>query len=128
MEKVGDKVRAKELAHEADVPTVPGYAGGEDESEERLQEEAEEIGYPVLVKASAGGGGRGMRPVQRAADFGGAVRGAGREGGGRRARDAARTEGGRLRRGRSGGQERGGGSVRGGVGLSREARGGSTAR
>ena len=79
MEKVGDKVRAKELATEADVPTVPGYAGGEDESEERLQEEAEEIGYPVLVKASAGGGGRGMRPVHRAEDFVEAVRGARRE-------------------------------------------------
>ncbi len=79
MEKVGDKVRAKELAREADVPTIPGYAGGEDESEERLQEEAEEIGYPVLVKASAGGGGRGMRPVHRAEDFVEAVRGARRE-------------------------------------------------
>jgi 3-methylcrotonyl-CoA carboxylase alpha subunit len=79
MEKVGDKVRAKELAAEADVPTVPGYAGGEDESDERLQEEAEEIGYPVLVKASAGGGGRGMRPVYRAEDFVEAVRGARRE-------------------------------------------------
>ncbi|MDQ3284435.1 MAG: acetyl-CoA carboxylase biotin carboxylase subunit, partial [Actinomycetota bacterium] len=79
MEKVGDKVRAKELAREADVPTVPGYAGGEDESEERLQEEAEEIGYPVLVKASAGGGGRGMRPVHRAEDFVEAARGARRE-------------------------------------------------
>ncbi len=79
MEKVGDKVRAKELAREADVPTVTGYAGGEDESEERLQEEAEKIGYPVLVKASAGGGGRGMRPVHRAEDFVEAVRGARRE-------------------------------------------------
>ena len=79
MEKVGDKVRAKELAAEADVPTVPGYAGEEDEDEERLQEEAEEIGYPVLVKASAGGGGRGMRPVQRSEDFVEAVRGARRE-------------------------------------------------
>jgi 3-methylcrotonyl-CoA carboxylase alpha subunit len=79
MEKVGDKVWAKELAREADVPTVPGYAGGEEESEERLQEEAGEIGYPVLVKASAGGGGRGMRPVHRAEDFVEAVRGAKRE-------------------------------------------------
>jgi acetyl/propionyl-CoA carboxylase alpha subunit len=54
MESVGDKVRAKELAREADVPTVPGYAGEEDESEERLLQEAERIGFPVLVKASAG--------------------------------------------------------------------------
>jgi 3-methylcrotonyl-CoA carboxylase alpha subunit len=78
MEKVGDKVRAKGLAREADVPTVPGYAG-EDEGEERLLEEAERIGYPVLVKASAGGGGRGMRPVWRQEDFVEAVRGAKRE-------------------------------------------------
>ena len=78
MEEVGDKVRAKELAHEAGVPTVPGYAG-DDESEERLREEAGKIGYPVLVKASAGGGGRGMRPVWRDEDFLEAVRAARRE-------------------------------------------------
>ena len=78
MERVGDKVRAKELAAEADVPTIPGYAG-EDDSEERLLEEAERIGFPVLVKASAGGGGRGMRPVHEPKDFVEAVRGAKRE-------------------------------------------------
>lgn len=78
MELMGDKVRAKELARRADVPTVPGYSG-EDQSEERLVEEAERIGYPVLVKASAGGGGRGMRSVDRAEDFEEAVRGAKRE-------------------------------------------------
>lgn len=78
MEKMGDKIRAKELARNADVPIVPGYSG-EDESEERLAEEAEEIGYPVLVKASAGGGGRGMRPVQGAEDFVESLRSARRE-------------------------------------------------
>ena len=78
MEAVGDKVRAKELAEKAGVPTVPGYAGGE-QDEERLAGEAERIGYPVLVKASAGGGGRGMRSVARPEDFGEAVRGAKRE-------------------------------------------------
>ncbi len=78
MEQVGDKVRAKELAAEADVPTIPGYAG-EDDSEERLLEEAERMGFPVLVKASAGGGGRGMRPVHDPKDFLEAVRGAKRE-------------------------------------------------
>ena len=78
MERVGDKVRAKELAVEADVPTIPGYAG-EDDSEERLLEEAERIGFHVLVKASAGGGGRGMRPVHDPKDFVEAVRGAKRE-------------------------------------------------
>ncbi len=78
MEKVGDKVRAKELAREAGVPTVPGYAG-EDESEERLAKEAETVGYPVLVKASAGGGGRGMRPVHDPKDLVESVRSAKRE-------------------------------------------------
>jgi 3-methylcrotonyl-CoA carboxylase alpha subunit len=77
MEAVGFKVRAKELARRAGVPTVPGY--DEEESEERLAEEAERIGFPVLVKASAGGGGRGMRAVERPQDFAEAVRGARRE-------------------------------------------------
>ncbi|HZY66108.1 MAG TPA: biotin carboxylase N-terminal domain-containing protein [Rubrobacteraceae bacterium] len=78
MELMGDKVRAKELARRADVPTVPGYSG-EDQSEERLAEEAKRIGYPILVKASAGGGGRGMRAVHRPEGFEEAVRGAKRE-------------------------------------------------
>ena len=78
MAAMGFKVRAKELARQAGVPTVPGY-DGEDESEERLAEEAETIGFPVLVKASAGGGGRGMRAVTRPQDFTEAVRGARRE-------------------------------------------------
>jgi 3-methylcrotonyl-CoA carboxylase alpha subunit len=78
METVGYKVRAKELARSASVPTIPGY-NGDDESEERLAEEADRIGYPVLVKASAGGGGRGMRAVRRQSDFVEAVRGARRE-------------------------------------------------
>jgi 3-methylcrotonyl-CoA carboxylase alpha subunit len=78
MEAVGYKVRAKELARRADVPTIPGYDGEED-SEERLAEEARRIGFPVLVKASAGGGGRGMRAVTHEKDFIEAVRGARRE-------------------------------------------------
>src|SRR5687768_4632120 len=78
MDAVGYKVRAKELARRAGVPTIPGY-DGEDQSEERLTEEADLIGYPVLVKASAGGGGRGMRAVTREGDFVEAVRGARRE-------------------------------------------------
>jgi 3-methylcrotonyl-CoA carboxylase alpha subunit len=77
MEAVGFKVRAKELARQAGVPTVPGYEG--EESEDGLAEEAERIGYPVLVKASAGGGGRGMRAVHSAWHFAEAVRGAKRE-------------------------------------------------
>ena len=78
MEAVGFKVRAKELARRAGVPTIPGYYG-EDESEDRLADEADRIGYPVLVKASAGGGGRGMRAVTGQRDFVEAVRGARRE-------------------------------------------------
>jgi 3-methylcrotonyl-CoA carboxylase alpha subunit len=78
MDAVGHKVRAKELARMADVPTIPGYDGEED-SEERLAEEARRIGFPVLVKASAGGGGRGMRAVTQEDDFIEAVRGARRE-------------------------------------------------
>jgi 3-methylcrotonyl-CoA carboxylase alpha subunit len=78
MDAVGFKVRAKELARRANVPTVPGYDGG-DQDEERLAQEAERVGYPVLVKASAGGGGRGMRAVTRPEDFPEAVRGARRE-------------------------------------------------
>src|SRR5918998_3305262 len=78
MDAVGYKVRAKELARSAGVPTIPGY-DGEDESEERLAEAADGIGYPVLVKASAGGGGRGMRSVTHERDFVEAVRGARRE-------------------------------------------------
>lgn len=78
MQAVGDKVRAKALARRADVPTVPGY-DGEDQSEAKLVEEAGRIGFPMLVKASAGGGGRGMRVVGRREDFVEAVRSARRE-------------------------------------------------
>ncbi len=78
MEAVGLKVRAKELAKRASVPTVPGY-DGEDQSEERLGQEANRLGYPVLVKASAGGGGRGMRAVDDPGEFVEAVRSARRE-------------------------------------------------
>ena len=78
MDLVGDKVRAKELARRADVPTVPGFdEGGADGG--RLAQEADRLGYPVLVKASAGGGGRGMRAVASPGDFAEAVRGARRE-------------------------------------------------
>jgi 3-methylcrotonyl-CoA carboxylase alpha subunit len=78
MDLMGFKVRAKELARRAAVPTVPGYDGG-DQGENRLAEEARNIGFPVLVKASAGGGGRGMRAVARQQDLPEAVRAAKRE-------------------------------------------------
>lgn len=65
---MGSKAAAKALMAEAGVPLVPGYHGA-DQSDARLAAEAERIGYPVLIKASAGGGGRGMHIVERAADF-----------------------------------------------------------
>ncbi|BAI97220.1 3-methylcrotonyl-CoA carboxylase subunit alpha [Sphingobium sp. TA15] len=59
---MGLKDAAKKLMSEAGVPVTPGYLG-EDQSAERLQSEADAIGYPVLIKAVAGGGGKGMRRV-----------------------------------------------------------------
>ncbi len=69
---MGSKSAAKELMGRAGVPLVPGYHG-EAQGVSRLAEEAARIGYPVLIKASAGGGGKGMRVVERAADFANAL-------------------------------------------------------
>ncbi|GGA38857.1 acetyl-CoA carboxylase biotin carboxylase subunit [Pelagibacterium lentulum] len=65
---MGLKDAAKRLMGEADVPVTPGYLG-EDQSRGRLKTEADAIGYPVLIKAVAGGGGKGMRRVDAAGDF-----------------------------------------------------------
>ncbi len=65
---MGLKDAAKSRMIAAGVPVTPGYLG-EDQSPERLQAEADAIGYPVLIKAVAGGGGKGMRRVEAAADF-----------------------------------------------------------
>ncbi|HEX6706120.1 MAG TPA: biotin carboxylase N-terminal domain-containing protein, partial [Albitalea sp.] len=65
---LGSKSGIKRLAAELGVPCLPGHAG-DDQSVERFAREAERIGYPVMVKAAAGGGGRGMRRVSRAADL-----------------------------------------------------------
>jgi 3-methylcrotonyl-CoA carboxylase alpha subunit len=65
---MGLKDAAKRLMAAADVPVTPGYLG-EDQSPEVLQREADAIGCPVLIKAVAGGGGKGMRRVDAAADF-----------------------------------------------------------
>ena len=59
---MGSKIEAKRLAVAADVPVIPGY-DGDDQSPERLEAEALEVGLPVMIKASAGGGGKGMRAV-----------------------------------------------------------------
>lgn len=65
---MGNKAAAKRRMIAAGVPCVPGYEGAE-QSALVLQAEAEKIGYPVMIKAAAGGGGRGMRLVQASADF-----------------------------------------------------------
>lgn len=57
---MGDKIESKKLAKEAKVNTIPGYLGEVNGNEEILRI-AREIGYPVMLKASAGGGGKGMR-------------------------------------------------------------------
>ena len=68
MRLLGGKSEAKAVAMKAGVPVVPGYQG-EDQRPEILAEAARGIGYPVLIKAVAGGGGRGMRLVEREEDF-----------------------------------------------------------
>ncbi len=65
IERMGSKIEAKRIARDAGIACVPGY-DGDDQSDARLAREAAAIGYPVLVKASAGGGGRGMRRVDAA--------------------------------------------------------------
>jgi len=68
MERLGSKKEARAMALAAGVPVVPGLDRAVDDPE-ALRKEAEAIGFPVMIKASAGGGGKGMRRVERAADF-----------------------------------------------------------
>ncbi len=75
---MGLKDRAKAIMEKAGVPVVPGYHG-EMQEPKFLKQKAYEIGYPVLIKAVAGGGGKGMRRVDRHADFDAALEGAQRE-------------------------------------------------
>ena len=75
---MGLKDAAKTLMDEAGVPTTPGYIGDNQEPA-FLAERAAEIGYPVLIKAVAGGGGKGMRKVERAEDFADGLQSAQRE-------------------------------------------------
>ncbi len=65
--RLGDKISCKALAQQAGLPLVPGYQG-DDQSVTRLIAEVEKIGLPVIVKAAAGGGGRGMKLIQSRAD------------------------------------------------------------
>jgi 3-methylcrotonyl-CoA carboxylase alpha subunit len=75
---MGSKARAKELMIEAGVPVVPGYHGA-NQAQNVLKREAQDVGFPLLVKAVAGGGGRGLRHVEREEDFLAALASAQRE-------------------------------------------------
>ena len=76
---MGGKSQSKALMEQAGVPLVPGYHGAA-QDDATLTEAAARIGYPVLIKASAGGGGKGMRVVESPADLPSAIAGAKREG------------------------------------------------
>ncbi len=75
VERMGSKIESKRIAEAAGVPVVPGYHGA-DQDPASLLRAAQRIGFPVLIKASAGGGGRGMRRVDRAEEFEEALAGA----------------------------------------------------
>ncbi|NIM41520.1 MAG: acetyl-CoA carboxylase biotin carboxylase subunit [Hydrogenophaga sp.] len=72
IEAMGLKAESKRLMEKAGVPLVPGYHGT-DQDPALLQREADRIGYPALIKASAGGGGKGMRVVEKSEDFAAAL-------------------------------------------------------
>ncbi|GGH02411.1 MAG TPA: methylcrotonoyl-CoA carboxylase [Oceanicaulis sp.] len=72
IDAMGLKDRAKALMEKAGVPVTPGYHG-ENQDPDFLKEQADQIGYPVLIKAVAGGGGKGMRKVEKSADFAAAL-------------------------------------------------------
>ncbi|MEK6798821.1 MAG: acetyl-CoA carboxylase biotin carboxylase subunit [Planctomycetota bacterium] len=69
MRRTGNKVEAKRTLSAAGVPVVPGWSGGSNEPAARFANEAKRIGFPVLIKAAAGGGGKGMRVVEREAEL-----------------------------------------------------------
>lgn len=75
---MGDKIAAKDTAEKLGIPVVPGSKGGVSNLTD-AQEVATEIGYPVIVKAASGGGGRGMKVVRDPADLGAAISAAGTE-------------------------------------------------
>jgi acetyl-CoA carboxylase biotin carboxylase subunit len=67
--QMGDKITAKDLAEQSGIPIVPGYRGILPKDEIALKKIASDVGYPIMIKASAGGGGRGMRVVQEEAEL-----------------------------------------------------------
>ncbi|MEO8458717.1 MAG: acetyl-CoA carboxylase biotin carboxylase subunit [Chloroflexota bacterium] len=75
---MGNKAEARKLAQKHGVPTIPGYEG-ENQSPKALEAKAQQIGWPVMIKAAAGGGGRGMRLVESKKAFAEAAEGARRE-------------------------------------------------
>jgi acetyl/propionyl-CoA carboxylase alpha subunit len=78
MRQMGLKIAGRQIAAEAGVPTVPGY-NGEDQRHAALREQMLSLGFPVLIKASAGGGGKGMRVVRAVTEIDEAIEGARRE-------------------------------------------------
>ena len=72
---LGSKSSAKAIAQQRGVPCLPGYFG-DDQSDERFEREAQRVGFPLMVKATAGGGGRGMRLVTEASQLSGALQSA----------------------------------------------------
>lgn len=78
MDQMGAKDTAKAIMEQAGVPVVPGYHGDKQDAK-FLARQADTIGYPLMIKAAAGGGGKGMRIVNAAAEFAGALAGARRE-------------------------------------------------
>ena len=67
--QMGDKITAKGLAEDSNIPIVPGYKGEIPEAEDAIKKIAAGVGYPMMIKASAGGGGRGMRVVQEESEL-----------------------------------------------------------
>ena len=76
---MGDKIGSKKALEKINIPLTPGYHG-DDQSDQNLMKEAKKIGYPILIKASAGGGGKGMRIVHQDSELLEAIQGAKSEG------------------------------------------------